>query len=159
MSFYTEIIMPDHRFHSLAVCNDLALLEPVTRAAVQAIVTEAAAAGQPVMVFETFRSQERQDQVFAAGASSTRNAGVHHMGLAADIVRAVGGQPSWKGDFTFLRGLAIRHGMVWGGDWGNSTIRHPFVDADHVQRVTLADQPRLFAGTWYPDETYQPVVI
>jgi hypothetical protein len=30
------------------------------------------------------------------------------------------------------------------------------VDLVHVQRCTVARQDALFAGTWYPDEAYNP---
>ena len=40
-------------------------------------------------------------------------------------------------------------GLIWGGDWGNDTIVHSFVDADHVQRVNVADQAKLFDLSWY----------
>lgn len=33
---------------------------------------------------------------------------------------------------------------------------HTFIDDDHVQRVTLARQAKLFAGGWYPDKDYNP---
>ncbi len=79
-----------------------------------------------------------------------------HYGLACDIVREVAGEPSWKGDFAFLGELAHASGLIWGGDWGNPKIKHSFVDAVHVQRCTVVRQPALFAGTWYPDDAYNP---
>jgi hypothetical protein len=76
--------------------------------------------------------------------------GVHHYGLACDLVKDVAGQPSWKGDFKFLGKLAKKHKMIWGGDWGKPDVKHRFVDSVHVQRCTVARQRTLFAGTWYP---------
>jgi hypothetical protein len=81
---------------------------------------------------------------------------VHHYGLACDIVRVVGGEPSWKGDFSFLGQLAHSSGLIWGGDWGAPNIKHSFIDSVHVQRCTVARQGDLFAGTWYPDDSYNP---
>ena len=155
MSFYTAVIQQDARFNSTDRIADLALLEPVTRAAVQAIL---AASAVPLMVFETYRSEARQAQLFAKGVTQLRQVGVHGFGLACDIVREVDGQPSWAGDFSFLRALAERYGLIWGGDWGDSTKPHAFRDYDHVQRINLVDQDRLFAGAWYPDDGYRPVV-
>lgn len=154
MSFYSDVIQKDPRFHSTSRVVDLSLLEPVTRASVQAIL---AASPTPIMVFETYRSQERQAILYAQKATELKTVGVHHYGLACDLVKNIMGDPSWKGDFTFLKKLAEDNGLLWGGDWGNSTIIHSFVDEDHVQRINVADQNRLFAG-WYPDDSYRPEI-
>ena len=98
----------------------------------------------------------RQQALSTNGASELKKIGVHHYGLACDIVRDVGGEPSWKGDWEFLGRLARANGMVWGGDWGKPGVPHSFVDAVHVQRCTVARQAALFAGTWYPDDAYDP---
>ena len=76
--------------------NDLDLLEPVTRSLVQQAVQEAATLGISLMVFETYRSQDRQLDLFDQGKSQLHTVGVHHDGLACDLVRDVCGQPSWK---------------------------------------------------------------
>lgn len=94
--------------------------------------------------------------LFERGATRLPKVGVHHFGLAADIVRVVGGSPAWKGDFSFLGGLARKHGLIWGGDWGRPGSIPRFVDAVHVQRVTVARQAALLAGKWYPSESYDP---
>jgi hypothetical protein len=149
-NFYTDVISIDPRFASTVRIYDLALLEPVTRQAVQNIVAAAAAQGLDLMVFETYRSQTRQSLLFNQGASKLRTVGVHHYGLACDLVRLVNGEPSWKVDYSFLGPLANAEGLVWGGDWGAPGVRHSFVDSDHVQRCTVEEQAGLFAGTWYP---------
>ncbi len=154
-SFYQDVITTDSRFASPLRCFDLALLEPVTRTAVQALLAAAKSElGKDLMVWETYRSQIRQAALFAQGATTLRTVGVHHYGLACDIVYDVAGSPSWKGDFTFLGVLSKRFGFVWGGDWGQPDIEHSFRDYDHVQRCTLADQSKLFAGEWYPGLDY-----
>ena len=155
-TFYTDVIQKDARFASAVRIADLALLEPTTRQLVQQIVDAAQKMGIILMIYETYRSLARQQELFDNGATKLRSAGVHSYGLACDIVRAVGGEPSWKGDFSFLGQLAHASGLIWGGDWGNPNIAHSFVDAVHVQRCTVARQPALFAGTWYPDESYNP---
>jgi hypothetical protein len=132
------------------------LLEAITRQLVQQIVDAAQQIGISVMVFETFRSQARQQDLFDNGATKLRTVGVHNYGLACDIVRVAGGEPSWKGDFSFLGQLAHSSGLIWGGDWGNPSVAHSFVDSVHVQRCTIARQTGLFAGTWYPDAGYNP---
>jgi hypothetical protein len=48
-NFYTDVIKKDSRFGSLKPIHDLALLEPVTRTLVLAIIADAAAAGIKLM--------------------------------------------------------------------------------------------------------------
>jgi hypothetical protein len=155
-NFYTDVISKDARFDSLAPVRDLALLEPTTRKLVESLVSAAHQMGIEIMVFETYRSQNRQQELFNNGATKLRNVGVHHYGLACDIVRVVGGEPCWKGDFSFLGQLAHSSGLIWGGDWGTPEIKHSFIDSVHVQRCTVARQGDLFAGAWYPDDAYNP---
>jgi D-alanyl-D-alanine carboxypeptidase len=155
-NFFTDVISNDPRFSSAKRVADPMLLEPVTRKLVQQIVDAARNMGIAVMIFETYRSQERQQELFNNGATKLRTVGVHQFGLACDIVRVVGGEPSWKGDFSFLGQLARSSGLIWGGDWGDPGIKHSFVDSVHVQRCTVARQGDLFAGNFYPDEEYNP---
>lgn len=155
-SFYTEIIAKDPRFHTTAAVHDLALLEPVTRAAVEAVIADAKAMGIALMPWETYRSKERQELLFKQKATKLKTVGVHHYGLACDLVKDIGGQPSWKGDFTFLTALCRKRGLISGNDWGKPSVKPSFVDSCHVQRIRVADQNKLFAGVWYPDAAYSP---
>lgn len=150
-NFYTDVIQNDPRFHSPTSCRDTNLLEPGTRAAVAAIIRDAAIMGIKLIVTETYRSTERQQMLYAQGATQLRTVGVHHYGLAADFCKVINGAASWAGDWSFLRDLAVKHGMISGLDWGVPGVEHSFVDPDHIQRCTIDQQPGLFAGTWYPD--------
>jgi hypothetical protein len=154
--FYSDVILGSSFFNTPKRIDDPALLEPVTRRLVERIVTSARQMGAEVMIYETYRSQQRQQELFSNGATKLRRVGVHHYGLACDIVRVVGGEPSWKGDFSFLGQLAQSCGMIWGGDWGAPNMKHSFIDSVHVQRCTVARQGDLFSGVWYPDENYNP---
>ncbi len=155
-NFFETTISVDPRLHSTARISDVNLLEPITRQLVQAILADAQTLGVTLMVFETYRSQERQQQLFDQGATQLRRVGVHHYGLACDLVKAVNGEPSWKGDFSFLGQLALAHRLIWGGNWGNPNVPHTFVDAVHVQRCSLQKQAPLFRGEFYPDDNYNP---
>jgi hypothetical protein len=155
-NFYTDVIQPDPRFNSTARVADSALLEPLTRQLVMSIIQQAKNMGFDMMIYETYRSQARQQMLFDQGATQLRQVGVHHYGLACDLVKAIGGEPSWKGDFSFLGQLARSAGLIWGGDWGTPNQPHTFIDQPHVQRCTIARQGSLFAGTWYPDNSYNP---
>jgi hypothetical protein len=156
MSFFTQLIQIDARFTSTECCRDLSLLEPVTRTAVQQVIADALAMGITLQVSETYRSAERQEMLFAQKATQLKTVGVHHYGLACDFFKVIGGKASWSGDWAFLRDLAAKHGLISGLDWGKPNVSHSFIDPDHVQRVAVVDQVKLFAGTWYPDTPYDP---
>jgi hypothetical protein len=155
-NFYQDVIQKSTSFLSPNRISDLDLLEPITRVAVQGIISDANTHGIQLMVFETYRSQLRQTALFNQGASQLRSVGVHHYGLACDLVKDIGGDPSWKGDFSFLREMARANGLIWGGDWGTPNQPHSFRDYDHVQRCTVARQAQLFRTQWYPTDTYNP---
>jgi hypothetical protein len=150
-NFYTQHIAGAAGFHSTDEFRDLAWLEPATRAAAVAIIAGAAAIGITLFATETYRSVERQAMLYAKGATHLKNVGVHHFGLAVDFAKLIDGKASWAGDWAFLGRLAESQGLIWGGDWGLPAVPHTFRDFDHVQRCTLGEQTRLFAGTWYPE--------
>ncbi|MGA7710602.1 MAG: M15 family metallopeptidase [Rhizomicrobium sp.] len=157
LSFYTEVIVPNPRFEDPNRVADVALLEPVTRQAVQAIIAQAETMfGVTLAVFETYRSHERQTEMFDQGTSKLNVSGVHHFGLACDFVMEIGGHPSWRGGFKFLGQLARAYGLIWGGEWGFPKTPTSFPDSDHVQRCSIAKQQDLLAQTWYPDAQYNP---
>jgi len=155
-NFFTDVISKSNVFESTRRISDLALLEDVTRQRVEAIIADAQALGFELQVFETYRSQARQQQLFNQGATHLRKVGIHHYGLACDIVKVVNGEPSWKRDFSFLGQLAHAHGLIWGGNWGAPNLPHRFVDEVHVQRCSIRRQAALFRGEWYPDTNYNP---
>jgi len=155
-NFFTDVLQQDVRFHSRKPLNDLDLLEPVTRFLVGQVIQEAATLGISLIAFETYRSQDRQLNWFEEGKSQLHTVGVHHYGLACDLVKDVSGQPSWEGDFSFLKIIARRHRLIWGGDWGTPSEPHKLYDAVHVQRCSVARQGALFRGEWYPDDEYDP---
>ncbi len=63
----------------LAICKDIARLQPEMRLAVAQL-------GRTIdfRIVETYRSQERQDRLFAEGKSKTHNS-KHKTGMAVDI--------------------------------------------------------------------------
>lgn len=156
-NFYTSVLRKSPNFTSPTRCNDMALLEPVMRRKVEAILRDAAGHNVPLRVYETYRSPARQQQLFRQGATKLRTVGTHGYGLAVDFVRVVKGQPSWEGDFSILLKLCRAHSLISGIDWGHPGKPNSFVDSGHVQRITVARQNSLFNGEWYPDESYDPL--
>lgn len=154
MSFYDTVIRLSPAFHSDAVCKDMAMLEPGTRAAVLALVADATAAGHDLRVLETYRSQTRQSALFAKHATQLRTVGCHGYGVAVDFGVFINGKYAENNTpYMFLREMARKHGLISGIDWG-----HPktggFVDSGHVQRVPVWRQSALFSGSWYPAPDY-----
>jgi hypothetical protein len=156
LSFYTESLQHHPLFTSSSRITTPAMLDPYMRAAMANLLDEASNMGIECMVWESFRSKARQLELYARRKTRLRDVGVHTYGLAVDIVERDDGAPSWKGNFLWLRDLAKKHGLIWGGDWGRPDLKHDFVDLVHVQRCSLVRQRDLFAGTWYPGSNYDP---
>ena len=140
---FLKRLRDDARFHSPERIADPGLLYPPFRRKVEAILRGAKAQGQDYVLFETYRSQERQVELFRQGVTQLRTVGVHHFGLAADLVRRVDGRLTWSADYRLLGELADEEGLVWGGRW-------KFRDAAHIQAIAVKDQARLFRGEWFP---------
>jgi len=155
-SFYDTVIRQSKAFRSDAVCKDMAMLEPGTRAAVQAMLDEAKAQGIDLRLLETYRSQTRQSQLYANHHTQLRTVGCHGYGVAADFGVFVNGKYAENNKpYVFLRVMARKHGMISGQDWGHAREGN-FVDSGHVQRVPVWRQSALFSGSWYPPVVYDP---
>ena len=74
-NFYSDVICKDARFASLTRVSDPSLLEPTTRELVQSVVSAAQQMGIEVMIYETYRSQNRQQELFNNGATRASNGG------------------------------------------------------------------------------------
>lgn len=157
MSFYTEVIQKSKYYKSIGRVASMDLLEPGTRKAVEEILAMAKKAGWDLRVLETYRSPARQAYLFSRGATKLRKVGCHGYGLAADF--GLYHQEKYIEDgskYKFLLGLCKEVGMISGIDWGHTGKPNKFVDAGHVQRIPVARQNELFAGTWYPAADYNP---
>lgn len=140
---FLKKLRADPRFRSTERISDPALLHPSFRRKVEWILAEARKRGQEFVLLETYRSKERQLELFDQGVTQLKAVGVHHYGLAADLVRKVDGKLTWSASYRLLGELSDKQGLVWGGRW-------KFVDAAHVQAIAVKDQARLFRGEWYP---------
>lgn len=156
MTTFYDTIRNSRYFGRDVVCKDLAMLEPGTRAAVQALMDEAKTEGHDLRVLETYRSQTRQSALFAGHHTQLRTVGCHGYGVAADFGVFIGGKYAENNaPYVFLRELARKHGLISGQDWGHAKTGG-FVDSGHVQRVPVWRQSALFGGAWYPPENYDP---
>lgn len=156
MNFFCSHVKTFAGFRTIHRVYQLDILEPVTRRAVLGIISDAAKQGIDLLPFETYRSRERQELLFARGATELRQVGTHHYGLACDLVRLDQGKLNWQGDYSFLSQLAREHKLIWGGDWGFPGKQSTLADLVHVQRCSILRQTDLFAEVWYPQTTYNP---
>ena len=140
---FLQKLKDDRRYTSIERVSDPILLFPPFRLKIESILAEAKGLGQEFVLFETYRSTQRQAQLFAEGRTKLARVGVHHYGLAADLVRRIEGRLVWEADYALLGKLAKRRGLTWGGDWR-------FRDEVHVQGIPVSDQSRLFSGVWFP---------
>lgn len=163
-NFYQDVIVRSLWFaEAHKVCKDPALLEPGFRAKVEGFVVEAAVAGHKLLFAETYRSQARQQQLYAQGRTAPglivtrlQKVGVHGYGLAVDFGLFDTGKYDPKGEhYQFLADLCKEHRLISGINWGTPGKHTP--DWGHVQGVPLFRQEALFAGTWYPGPGYDPV--
>lgn len=139
-NFFTEVIQRDKRYRSRQIVRGMDLLEPGFREKIVRLMADAVVEGVDLVPVETFRSRERQEQVFLDGKSQLRTVGTHHYGLAVDFAKRIRGVLSWDGSWELMPRLAKKHGL---------TSLYP-KDAGHVQGCTVAQQRELFAGKWYP---------
>lgn len=156
MNFYVNVIKTNLAFKTKDRVSVLHLLEPEFRRRMQNVIDEAKLHGHELRIIETYRSRERQLDLFNQKKTKLRNVGVHHYGLAADVVKIVNGKAFWGGDWTFLGKLAEKHKLIWGGDWGFPNRKTTFYDAVHLQMISVKDQRKLFNGSWYPSIDYDP---
>lgn len=116
--------------------SSLEHLAPQFRVAVVFILEEVRAAGWKVRVFESLRTNERQQYLYGFGReyddgrgpvtkAPTADRGWHFFGLAVDIVED--DETPWKAPQAFWQALgaaAERHGCTWGGRWKALDLPH-----------------------------------
>ena len=119
------------------VCRDIGALSPVAQKACRAFLRECEKEGLPVLITETYRSQARQDYLYAQGRTRagkvvtwTRNS--RHTGrMAWDICKNVKGQEYSDATFFAKCGkIAKRLGITWGGTWDTPDQPHFEVTKD-----------------------------
>jgi hypothetical protein len=129
-NWYKDYILKQTKYvNTLRIAKDLDWLYPPFRERVECLLKLLADSGLRMMVFETYRSQARQKSLYSKGATKIKENGMHHYGMACDIVFATKkGNPTWNGDWAKFGSIVHRiPGIYWGGDWKS------FQDCPHVQ--------------------------
>jgi hypothetical protein len=162
-NFYAETIAKSSWAHNPnAVCKDIAMLEPGTRAKVQALISDAKANGHDIRVLETYRSQARQTQLFHEGKTQLSKVGCHGYGVAADLGLFLDGtkyDPRGQ-DYMFFEALCAKHKLISGINWGTpprraflSRLRPRAERADFPPERTLC-RPLVSAAGLRPDRRH-----
>lgn len=117
--------------------RDIKLLHPKLRRIVPEILAKCKAAGLPVLVTQTLRTQAEQDAMYWQGRTTPGKIvtnvrwpnGAHCWGVAFDFCRNVRGREYDDSDGFFAKVAAIAkpYGLRWGGDWTR------FVDKPHLE--------------------------
>lgn len=147
MIFYTTNIATSPYFKSSARVETLDMLEPITRAGVESILDAAKDnPGPPLIVYESYRAQERQDLLRQENDEWPEKPGPIAYGCAAYFGFDLGnGQFTDEGDFGFLQELASSAGLLWGPDVGAPANYVTIVPEDKVEALQ--------EGVWYPEAT------
>lgn len=113
------------------ICRDIAELTPNAQKACDLFMIECKNQGLNVLIIETYRSQERQDYLYAQGRTRkgnivtwTKNSR-HTSRRAWDICQNIKGQEYLNTTFFKRCGeIAKSLGIVWGGDWSPPDMPH-----------------------------------
>lgn len=145
---------------SKAVCREVSELTSNAQKACNLFIAECKAQGLNVLITETYRSQERQNYLYAQGR--TRNGNIvtwtkhsrHTSRRAWDICQNVKGQEYSNTAFFKKCGeVAKSLGITWGGDWSTPDMPHfeipenwsyegdePMTEAERKQFNLLVEQ-------------------
>lgn len=107
-------------------------LEPAVERRVNQLIQEMKDRGYDVMVFEGYRSPERQNKLYAQGRTqpgaivTNARAGesFHNYGVAVDIVFKGDSPWSPKHPWELLGQVGKSLGFTWGGDWKFKDLPH-----------------------------------
>jgi peptidoglycan L-alanyl-D-glutamate endopeptidase CwlK len=113
---------------SAFISHDMDLLFPPFAHRVDEAISNCKDAGIDVMVFEAWRSPQRQTFLYSQGRSAPGKIvtkadawqSIHQLGLAVDIVfKDAKGNPSWEGDYALVAPHFQAMGLEWLGGVGD----------------------------------------
>lgn len=133
------------------VCSSTAQLAPKFVAALLQMLALMRAQGYDPVVYETYRTPERQAFLFGFGRTYDDGRGVvthapdttktwHGYGLAADVISA---SKEWDAPASFwlaLGAAAAKCGLTWGGNWPIIERDKPHVQWGAPMRQTPSDE-------------------
>lgn len=147
MNWHQEKIKKHPQCTNTQLVSDVDILYPPFALAILKIFAKAREAGLGICIYETYRAQERQLELFDKGKTKLKSNGMHHFGVATDIVFFNDKKwPSWDATHPWSRlgefGKSL--GLYWGGDWED------FRDLPHFQliKATSAEQAKIVNGEY-----------
>lgn len=154
MSWYSDKIKINPAYILTQRVNTPDILYPPFGCSLIKLFATARSEGLLICIYETYRSQERQLELFNKGATKLKKNGMHHFGIATDLIFLdPHGNPSWDAKYNWARmgKIGQSFGLVWGGSWSD------FVDKPHFQLIpaTVSAQARIIAEH-YP--SYAPSI-
>lgn len=130
MGWYKDRIQQYEHYRFLQVVSDVKPLYPGFAFLILKLFINAYKEGLRICIFETYRSQERQLDLFNKEKTKLKKNGMHHFGVAADVVfRTEKNYPTWEGEWSKLGQIGRDLGLYWGGDWES------FRDCPHFQLI------------------------
>lgn len=142
------------------VCKDLNKLHPKVKELAEQLLKECALSGLNIKISETYRSVERQDELYAQGRTKKGNivtysrgsdmSSYHQWGLAFDIFNNVKGHEYDIAVLSKVGAIGQKLGLEWGGSWKN------FKDYPHFQYTFGLSIADLKANKKPPE--YKPAV-
>lgn len=115
-----ELVILGSKYDRIA---DLSELDNNFKVKVDSFLIDCKNQGIDLLVFETYRTPERQNNLKKRGLSMLKGGNSkHQVGKAIDVVPIINGQPKWKGKgmsqlWYKIGTIGKKHGLIWGGDW------------------------------------------
>jgi len=126
---FCKKIVTSNEYFNNGVHRNSDLLFPTIKTKAEEICSEV----NDLHIFETYRSNVRQLQLYNNGSSKIKQFGMHFYGIAVDLVfRDIHGW-TWDGDYKTVRRKYKERGLIVLGSW----------DMAHAQMVTVSQQSNL----------------
>jgi peptidoglycan L-alanyl-D-glutamate endopeptidase CwlK len=138
------------------ITNDVNLLHPEVKSLAAQLLTVCAANGIPLKVTETYRSPERQAELYAQGYTQIKTLGMHSYGVAFDVC-VNDKSNAYDKELLGAAGAAGKAlGLVWGGDAWTTLVDMPHFEYRKWGNITELRKkypnPDAFRATWKTEE-------
>jgi hypothetical protein len=107
---FDEVIRNSDSYDTLKPCKDTSLLFPPFYEKIQELIKAYLEVHETEpYILETYRSNDLQELYYHRGASKIRKNGMHHYGIAVDLVAKVNGKIDYDTlDYAWLRNYATK---------------------------------------------------
>lgn len=149
---------PPDDYSKLPSSLDLSSLNPYVASLAQQFLDLCTENGLNVIIIETFRSWDEQDELYAQGRTTPGDIvtdaeggdSYHNWGLAFDCAPVENGTIAWEDEDAFneMGSLGQQVGLEWGGNWTSYAIT--LVDPPHFQYTFGLSTEQLLNGARPP---------